>query len=309
MVFYLAAMQNIDKSIYEAARIDGISAFRRFVSITIPMLKPVILFTTVTSTIGTLQLFDEVMNITNGGPADSTLSLSLYIYNLSFRYVPNFGYAATVSYVIVALVASHGRGCSFTLPGSATDEHLARQTPRMVVYVFLGRHGPALGVPLRLDGDQRHQCQPRRHQGQDHLRQRLVRQLRQIRRRSIDVGQVFWNSAKIAIVGSLLTLAVSSIAGYGFECSARPSRERIYQGLLLSMMVPFAALMIPLFTLMASADMLDTHMAVILPTVASAYLIFYFRQSSKAFPSELREAARVDGLKEWQIFLCSSMCR
>ena len=106
MVFYLAAMQNIDKSIYEAARIDGISAFRRFVSITIPMLKPVILFTTITSTIGTLQLFDEVMNITNGGPADNTLSLSLYIYNLSFRYVPNFGYAATVSYVIVALVAA-----------------------------------------------------------------------------------------------------------------------------------------------------------------------------------------------------------
>ena len=105
MIFYLAAMQNIDKSIYEAARIDGISAFRRLVSITIPMLKPVLLFTTITSTIGTLQLFDEVMNITNGGPADSTLSLSLYIYNLSFRFVPNFGYAATVSYVIVVLVA------------------------------------------------------------------------------------------------------------------------------------------------------------------------------------------------------------
>ena len=66
MIFYLAAMQNIDKSIYEAARIDGISATRRFLSITVPMLKPVILFTTVTSTIGTLQLFDEPMNITNG---------------------------------------------------------------------------------------------------------------------------------------------------------------------------------------------------------------------------------------------------
>ena len=105
MIFYLAAMQNIDRSIYEAARIDGISAYRRLVSITIPMLKPVLLFTTVTSTIGTLQLFDEAMNITGGGPADSTLTLSLYIYNLSFKYVPNFGYAATVSYVIVVLVA------------------------------------------------------------------------------------------------------------------------------------------------------------------------------------------------------------
>lgn len=105
MIFYLAAMQNIDKSIYEAARIDGISATRRFLSITVPMLKPVILFTTVTSTIGTLQLFDEPMNITNGLINDMTLTLSLYIFKLSFRYVPNFGYAATVSYVIVVFVA------------------------------------------------------------------------------------------------------------------------------------------------------------------------------------------------------------
>jgi lactose/L-arabinose transport system permease protein len=105
MIFYLSAMQNIDRSIYEAARIDGISASGRFFQITIPMLKPVILFTTVTSTIGTIQLFDEVANITNGGPSDATLTLSLYIYNLTFRYMPSFGYAATVSYVIVTLVA------------------------------------------------------------------------------------------------------------------------------------------------------------------------------------------------------------
>ena len=67
--------------------------------------SPVILFTSVMSTIGTLQLFDEAMNITNGGPANSTLTLSMYIYNLSFKFVPNFGYAATVSYVIVFFAA------------------------------------------------------------------------------------------------------------------------------------------------------------------------------------------------------------
>lgn len=105
MIFYLAAMQNADKSIYEASRVDGISSLDRLVFITIPMLKPVILFTTVTSTIGTLQLFDEVMSITQGGPADGTLTLSLYIYNLSFKFMPDFGYAAAVSYVIAGLVA------------------------------------------------------------------------------------------------------------------------------------------------------------------------------------------------------------
>lgn len=105
MIFYLAALQNIDKSIYEAARIDGVPAWARFTGITIPMLKPVILFTTIISTIGTLQLFDEVNNITQGGPADSTLTLSLYIYNLTFRFMPSFGYSATVSWVIVVMVA------------------------------------------------------------------------------------------------------------------------------------------------------------------------------------------------------------
>ncbi len=105
MIFYLAAMQNIDRSIYEAARIDGVPAWARFLYITVPMLKPVILFTTVISTIGTLQLFDEPNIITQGGPSDATLTLSLYIYNLTFKFMPSFGYAATVSYVIVALVA------------------------------------------------------------------------------------------------------------------------------------------------------------------------------------------------------------
>lgn len=107
MVFYLAALQNIDRSIYEAARIDGVPAWARFRYLTIPMLKPVILFTSVISTIGTLQLFDEVYNFTagSGGPSDSTLTLSLYIYNLTFKFMPSFGYSATVSWVIVLIVA------------------------------------------------------------------------------------------------------------------------------------------------------------------------------------------------------------
>lgn len=104
MIFYLSALQNIDQSIYEAARIDGASATRQFFGITIPLLKPIILFTSITSTIGTLQLFDEVVNITQGGPGNATLSISHYIYNLSFKYTSDFGYAATVSYSIVVII-------------------------------------------------------------------------------------------------------------------------------------------------------------------------------------------------------------
>lgn len=104
MIFYLSALQNIDQSVYEAARIDGASSGRQFVSITVPLLKPIILFTSITSTIGTLQLFDEVMNITKGGPGNATMTISQYIYNLSFKYSADFGYAATVSYSILVMI-------------------------------------------------------------------------------------------------------------------------------------------------------------------------------------------------------------
>lgn len=104
MIFYLSGLQSIDDSIYEAASIDGATGFQKFRYMTLPLLKPIILFTTINSTIGTLQLFDEPMNITQGGPANATITISQYIYNLLFKYQPNFGYAAAVSYVIVVLI-------------------------------------------------------------------------------------------------------------------------------------------------------------------------------------------------------------
>lgn len=105
MVFYLSGLQNIEYSVYEAAKIDGASPFQSFWKITVPLLKPTILLTAIMSTNGTLQLFDESMNLTNGGPANATITMSHYIYNMSFKYVPNFGYAAAMSYLILILVA------------------------------------------------------------------------------------------------------------------------------------------------------------------------------------------------------------
>lgn len=105
MIFFLAGLQNIDSSVYEAAKIDGANAFTTFTKITMPLLRPIILLTTIMSTNGTLQLFDETKNLTNGGPANATISVSQYIYRLSFEYTPRFGYAAAVSYTIFLIVA------------------------------------------------------------------------------------------------------------------------------------------------------------------------------------------------------------
>ena len=105
MVFFLSGLQNIEYSVYEAAKIDGASAIQTFFKITVPLLKPTILLTAIMSTNGTLQLFDESINLTDGGPANASISMSHYIYNLCFKYVPNFGYAAAMSFFILLLVA------------------------------------------------------------------------------------------------------------------------------------------------------------------------------------------------------------
>lgn len=105
MVFYLAGLQNIEYSVYEAAKIDGASPAQTFFKITVPLLKPTILLTAIMSTNGTLQLFDESVNLTDGGPANASITMSHYIYNVSFKYMPNFGYAAAMSFLILILVA------------------------------------------------------------------------------------------------------------------------------------------------------------------------------------------------------------
>ena len=105
MIFYLSGMQSIDYSIYEAARIDGANQFRQLINITIPLLKPIILVTAIMSTNGTLQLFDESVNLTRGGPANMTITMSHYIYNTMFTKNPNFGYAAAMYFVILIMVA------------------------------------------------------------------------------------------------------------------------------------------------------------------------------------------------------------
>ena len=119
----------------------------------------------------------------------------------------------------------------------------------------------------------------------------------------VDVPRVFFNSSFVAIVGTLLTLAVSSLAGYGFEVFRSKNRDRVFGALLLMLSVPFAAMMIPLFVMFSRAGIMNTYLAIMLPGVASIFMIFYFRQNTKAFPPELRDAARIDGLKEWQIFV------
>lgn len=104
MVIMLAGLQRIPHEIYEASDIDGANRFQKFMKITLPLMKPIILFSAITSTIGTLQLFDESYILTEGGPDCATITVAHYLYNNGFKYI-KFGYAAAISYVLVIIIA------------------------------------------------------------------------------------------------------------------------------------------------------------------------------------------------------------
>lgn len=103
MIIFLAGLQAVPWSLHEAAAIDGASAWQRFRHITLPLMRPTILFVSVTTGIGYLQFFEEPFVLTNGGPLNSTISMSMYTYN-QFGF-GNYGYAASLSYIIFVLVA------------------------------------------------------------------------------------------------------------------------------------------------------------------------------------------------------------
>ncbi|MBL0348934.1 MAG: extracellular solute-binding protein [Elusimicrobia bacterium] len=103
MVIFLAGLQTIPESQYEAARIDGASAWQSFRYITIPGLAPTLLFVLIMTTIGYLQFFAEPYVMTRGGPLDSTMSIVLYMYNHGFRFF-NLGYASAISYALFGLI-------------------------------------------------------------------------------------------------------------------------------------------------------------------------------------------------------------
>lgn len=117
-----------------------------------------------------------------------------------------------------------------------------------------------------------------------------------------NVGSAMWYSSINAVATTVVSLVVCSIAGYGFEVYHSRGKDRLMGLLLLAMMIPFAATMIPLFQMFATFGMVNSTFAVILPAIATPFLVLLFRQAARSFPHEIIDAARMDGLNELNIF-------
>ena len=120
--------------------------------------------------------------------------------------------------------------------------------------------------------------------------------------KTLNVGRAFWNSLRTTLIQTILSIIVCSMAGYGFQIYRDKGKDRLMKILLLSMMIPFATTMVPLFKMFSKIHLLNTTLGFVLPSISTAFLIFFFRQNSMSFPIETIQAARVDGLSEFMIY-------
>lgn len=117
-----------------------------------------------------------------------------------------------------------------------------------------------------------------------------------------DLWRAMGNSFLYAVVQTVLAILICSLAGFGFELYHDKWKDLLFSILLLAMMIPQVATMIPLFKMLSSMKLLNSVWGFILPSLSTPFLIMMFRQNSRNFPVDTMEAARIDGLNEFQIF-------
>lgn len=117
-----------------------------------------------------------------------------------------------------------------------------------------------------------------------------------------DLTLALWNSTRNALLLTLLSVLISSLAGYGFEVYHDKAKDRVMTILLLAMMVPFIAILVPLFRMFSSMKLINNLAALLLPSLSTPFLILMFRQAARSFPLEIIEASRIDGVSEVGIY-------
>lgn len=117
-----------------------------------------------------------------------------------------------------------------------------------------------------------------------------------------DIFRGFMNSVKYSLIQTIVSILICSLAGYGFEVFHDKVKDTLMAIILMSMMIPFVALMIPLFRMFSGVGLLNSTLGFILPSLSTPFLIMLFRAAARSFPVEMIEAARIDGLGEFGIY-------
>lgn len=316
IVLFLAGLQNIPSTLYQAADVEGASTAEKFRTITLPMLSPVFFLVLVLSTINGFKLFVEPYVMTGGGPDNSTISMVHYLYKQAFDY-QHMGYSATlglalaVFILLVVLVQRRVLERDYIdfswVPAprwSLLPQGIAIPRParKVLLYLFLllgalifvypfiwmvsATFSPP-GTPLSF----------KLFAGELTLAnyQQLFR--------AVPLTRTFFNSLLVTGVITSSVLLFGSMVGYALARLPYRGKGAVSLLLLLTMMIPAELLLIPLYSLVSKLGWPNSYQALILPYALNPMAIMMFKQFFLGVPEELAEAARVEGCSELRILL------
>lgn len=276
MLLLIAGIIGISPDIYEAAELDGATGRQQFFSITLPLLKPVMLYVLVTSAIGGLQLFDipALFNVGQGtgyvgGPNDTSTTVTMYIMRL---HNTDTGRAAAVSVLLFI--------CTLIIS----------LIPFYLMFVNATRTSTQVqsGISLLFGSN---------------LKNNIANFDKSQQGLGVTVLQSMFNSFKVAVPFTVLSVYFSSMTAYGIHNYSFKGRKAAWAFIMGVMMVPTQVFAIGFYQFMMKLNLLDTYWPLIIPGITTPAVVFFMKQYMEgALSPELVEAARIDGCGEIRIF-------
>ena len=322
VIIMLAAMQGIDSSYYEAARLDGANSRQVFFKITLPMLTPMIFFSVIMVTIGILQIFDFIYLMVDRQTLSYTYSMSLvtYFYECAFNKSSMRGYGAAISVVLAAIImvitiiqmvgkSTGSRPASERQEGGCTmnkkrdrlnDESGFSRFATHAVLIFASflAFGPFVWMFLTSIKTYEETIQ---------IPMKFLPEVAQWVNYSIvsdklNFPQLYLNTILVTIMMIIGQILIVTICAYAFDRLKFPGKNVLFMGMLALMMVPGQIFIIPRFKLMVNLGLTNTLVGLVLPGLFNIFGVFLMRQFFSTLPRELDEAALIDGCSYFRIY-------
>ena len=334
-IYFLAGLQFIDRTLYEAAKIDGATAWHQFWYITLPQLAPVTLFVCIIVSIGSFQIFEDVYVMYSGNNSVPTHAKSMVVYILERGFQQlrlGFGSSIGVFMFVCILVISLFQFRSFAsnldqdakksfvekflspiidfianiFPIQSVTSNKKSLSPTIAKYtlnIFIAIVGLITLIPYffmvtsSLKSTREIMAWPPVLWSKNPNWENVTNLFTQY-----PANLWIFNSFIVALTVTLLTVFLCTLAGYAFAKFDFKGRNKLFIFMVATAMIPFPIIMIPLYVIVGRMGMNDSLLGLIIPFVAPAIGIFMMRQFILSVPDELIQAARADGAGEFRIF-------
>ena len=334
-IYFLAGLQFIDRTLYEAAKIDGATAWHQFWYVTLPQLAPVTLFVCIIVSIGSFQIFEDVYVMYSGNNSVPTHAKSMVVYILERGFQQlrlGFGSSIGVFMFVCILVISLFQFRSFAsnldqdakksfvekflspiidfianiFPIQSVTSNKKSLSPTIAKYtlnIFIAIVGLITLIPYffmvtsSLKSTREIMAWPPVLWSKNPNWENVTNLFTQY-----PANLWIFNSFIVALAVTLLTVFLCTLAGYAFAKFDFKGRNKLFIFMVATAMIPFPIIMIPLYVIVGRMGMNDSLLGLIIPFVAPAIGIFMMRQFILSVPDELIQAARADGAGEFRIF-------